>query len=276
MKAFTVPILLITSILAAQNPAKPATREEMAKQFRAKALDSATLKKEAAKAGGCVLARIDNITEDMRSTASTSDSRLAGISITGGTLAQATGFSRQSGRQVDSSNPTAGKMVVSLAVLDEKDRMPRFFEPGERVPVNAFKFKKEDGGSQAVGELNGKVTLLFLFRTDCRWTLDMMGEVLRLHGIEDKAGIRVIAVSIANPGWAPVKEFRKAVGTDLPATFPIYLPSQEAGSGLDLFGEIKAAPTTFILDRQGRIAWRINGAVPGSLADKLNMIRLEL
>lgn len=274
MKIFVLSVLLTTPVLTAQNAPKPASREEMAKTFRAKALDPVTLKKEAAKAGGCMITRHDTTTEDMRGTTAKSDSLLAGMSITGGGMAS--GLPGQTGRLTDSAQMTAGKMVTSLAVLDERDRMPRFFEPGERISVTAFRFMTEEGASKSIGDLAGKVTLLFLFRTDCRWTLDMMGEVLRLYGIEDKAGIRVIAVSIVNPGWAPVNGFRKSVGPDLPAAFPIYLPSQDSAFGLEVLGELKTAPTTFILDRQGRIAWRINGAAPGVLADKLNMIRTEL
>lgn len=274
MNALFVPVLLISSILAAQGAPKPATREEMAKTFRAKALDPVVLDKEAAKAGGCALSRHNSVTEDMRGTTAKSNSQLAGMSISGGgTLS---GGPEQTSRMTDPDPRSVGKMLVDNFVLDKADRMPRFFEPGERVSVAAFKFVKEDGNAQSIGDLKGKVTLLFLFRADCRWTHDMMGEILRLHGVEDKANIRVIAVSIVNPGWTPVKQFRKFVGTDLPTTFPIYLPSEESASGLDVLGELKTAPTTFILDRQGRIAWRINGAAPGALADKLNMIRTEL
>lgn len=273
MKSLFVPVLLITSILAAQAPPKPTTREELAKTFRAKALDPVVLKNEAAKVGGCALSRHSSVTEDMRGTAAKTDSRLAGMSVTGGGML--TGGPEQSSRIADPDPRTVGKMLVDNAVLDKADRTPRFFEPGERVSVAAFKFMKEDGSSQPISDLKGKVTLLFLFRADCRWTHDMMGEVLRMQGIEEKAGIRVISVSIVNPGWVPVKQFRKFVGAELPATFPIYLPSEESGAGLEVLGELKIAPTTFILDRQGRIAWRINGAAPGALADKLNMIRME-
>jgi len=273
MKALFVPVLLITSILAAQAPPKPMTREEMAKAFRAKALDPVVLKNEAAKVGGCALSRHASVTEDMRGTAAKTDSRLTGMSVTGGGMLS--GGPEQTSRIADSDPRSVGKMLTDNFVLDKADRTPRFFEPGERVSVAAFKFVKEDGSSQSIGDLKGKVTMLFLFRADCRWTHDMMGEVLRLHGIEDKANIRVLAVSIVNPGWTPVKQFRKFVGTDLPATFPIYLPSEESAAGLGVLGELKIAPTTFILDRQGKIAWMINGAAPGALADKLNMIRME-
>ena len=274
MKALFAPALLATALLVAQNPPKPQTREELAKTFREKALDPATLKKEADKVGGCAVSRHSSVTEDMRSTTAKSDSRLSGMSVTGGGMLA--GGPQQTSRLAESDPSTVGKMLVDNAVIEKADRTPRFFEPGERVSVAAFKFLKEDGNSQSIGDLKGKVTLLFLFRGDCRWTHDMMGEILRLHGIEDKANIRVIAVSIVNPGWTPVKQFRKFVGTDLPANFPIYLPSEESTAGLDVLGELKTAPTTFILDRQGRIAWKINGAAPGALADKLNMIRMEL
>lgn len=278
MKALFVPALLATALLAAQNAPKPPTREELAKTFRAKALDPSTLKKEADTAGGCTISRHSSATEIMRGTSaragSVHDNRVEWSSITGG--GPSTGGPGENSHLAGPGPRSVGMTGVDDAVLDKGDWTPRFFEPGERVSVAAFKFTKEDGSSQSIGDLKGRVTLLFLFRGDCRRTYDMMGELLRLHGVEDKAGIRVIAVSIVNPGWTPVKQFRKLVGAGLPAAFPIYLPSGESASGLDALGELKAAPTTFILDRQGRIAWRINGATPGSLADKLNMIRMEL
>ena len=51
--------------------------------------------------------------------------------------------------------------------------------------------------------------------------------------------------------------------------------SMKYGTGISLFPDFRITPTTFILDRHGRVAWRIVGAIRGSLTDKLNHILSE-
>ncbi len=268
------PVLALLALLAGQEPAKaPAPQAaNPAAAIRQRALDPAALAKEGAKAAGCPLTRHSSTTEDLRGSTAAADERLKGMSVTGaGTVA---GLPEQQGRLGSGRAPSAASLMANTATLSEADRVPRFYEPADRVSARDFTFLGEDGKPQSVAGLQGKVVLIFLFRTDCRWTLDVLGEMIRLQGLEDKAGIRVVPVSIVNPGWSAVKQFRRLAGRDLPATFPIYLPGDSPAAGLQVLGELKAAPTTLILDREGRIAWRINGATPGSIADKLNLVRL--
>lgn len=276
-----LPVLAVLSSLAGQEPPKPqaapaqnpaAPAQNPAAAIRQRALDPAALAKEGAKAGGCPLTRHSTTTEDLRGSTAAADERLKGMNVSGG--GTVSGLPDQQGRLGSGQAPSAGSLMAGSAVLGDADRVPRYFEPADRVSARAFTFLGEDGKPQTVAGLQGKVVLVFLFRTDCRWTLDMLGEMIRLQGLEEKAGIRVIPVSIVNPGWAAVKQFRKLAGRDLPATFPIFLPGDAEATGLTVLGDLKVAPTTLILDREGRIAWRINGAGPGSVADKLNLVRL--
>jgi hypothetical protein len=269
-----VLVLAVAGLLPSQEPPKSQAppAQSPAAAIRQRALDPASLEKEGAKAAGCPMTRHSTTTEDLRGSTASADERLKGMSISGaGTVS---GLPEQQGRLGSGKGPSAGSLMANAASLSAADRVPRYYEPADRRPVQSFAFNGEDGKPQSIEALKGKVVLLFLFRTDCKWTLDVLGEIVRLQGLEEKAGIRVIPVSIVNPGWPAVKQFRRLAGRDLPATFPIYLPSDSPATGLEVLGDLKVAPTLLILDREGRVAWRINGATPGSIADKLNLVRL--
>lgn len=236
--------LLIAALALLQAPAPPPTPESL----KAKALDPAILKKEAARATGCLAHESGSASEQFQTKARLLDGS------TRGTI---------SGLAVD-TNP-----------IPEVDRMPRYYAPGERASAQGFKVHRLDGSSLSVDQLRGLPVVVFIFKPDCKYSAEMLNEIIRLQAVEDRARVKVLAVSISDGAWTDIARYRQQNINALPATFPIFRPSSDQGAGVSIFKDLFVTPTTYILDREGRVAWRITGGVRGSIQDKINHIRTE-
>ncbi|MDE3246901.1 MAG: hypothetical protein KGN80_12510, partial [Acidobacteriota bacterium] len=82
-------------------------------------------------------------------------------------------------------------------------------------------------------------------------------------------------VLIGSEKLEAIEAFRRLNPKAIPADFRIFhLVAMPAGS-LKVLLELKVSPTTYILDREGRVAWRIPGEIPGALSAKVNHILSE-
>lgn len=110
-------------------------------------------------------------------------------------------------------------------------------------------FSLEDANGQLVklSEFKGKVVLLNFWATWCTpcrieipWFVDMERE------FKDE-GFAVIGVSMDEDGWEVVKPFIR----DLKVNYRMVLGTEELAQ---LYSGVQALPTSFVIDRAGRIA----------------------
>lgn len=241
--------LLFAPRLQAQAGPDPARIKAMHDQIKAKVLDPASLAALGRTAFGCRPdeegARVNDFTTAAR------------------------------GSQAASVNPQLQSPVLDANPIPGPERPPRYYAQDKRPSADTFVFLNQAGQGRRVAELAGKAAVVFLFKPDCKYTPDLMGEIIRLHGMQKGKAYEVVPVSIGSEGWSGLARWRQLNTSILPADFPIYRPGLQAGTGASVFGELFGTPTTLILDRHGRVAWRINGAIRGALADRLNHILLE-
>jgi len=241
--------LLLLSGLTAQNAPDPARIKALHDQIKAKALDPASLAALGKTAFGC---RPDE--EGLNTNDFTTASRASGVA---------------------SVNPKLQSPVTDANPIPPEDRAPRYFAPDQRKPATEFTFLDPAGLAKKVGELDGKTVVVFLFKPDCKFTPDIIGEIIRLQGLQKGKAYEVVPVSMGSEGWGGLTRWRQLNLNVIPKEFPIYRPGIQPGTGTSIFGELVATPTTLVLDRHGRVAWRINGAIRGAVADRLNQILLE-
>lgn len=117
----------------------------------------------------------------------------------------------------------------------------------ERHPAPEFALKDADGKTVRLEEYRGKVVLLDFFATwcgPCKIEIPWFMEWERKH--KDK-GFSVLGVSMDDEGWEVVKPFL----ADLKVNYRVVIGND---STAQLYGGVDALPTTFLIDRNGKIA----------------------
>jgi cytochrome c biogenesis protein CcmG/thiol:disulfide interchange protein DsbE len=118
---------------------------------------------------------------------------------------------------------------------------------GERHVAPDFALKDADGKTVRLSDYKGKVVLLDFWATycgPCKIEIPWFMDFERKH--KDQ-GFSVLGVDMDEEGWDAVKPFVNDVGIN----YRIVVGND---STADSFGGIEALPTTFLIDRDGKIA----------------------
>lgn len=114
------------------------------------------------------------------------------------------------------------------------------------VPGPAWQLKNVNGQPVKSSDFAGKVVILDFWATWCPpCRMEIPGFIELQKQYADK-GLVVIGVSLDQDGAAGVKQFMDKQGM----TYPVVLGDQKIVSA---FGGVEGIPTTFIIDRKGRI-----------------------
>ena len=110
-----------------------------------------------------------------------------------------------------------------------------------------FALKDVNGQSVHLSDYKGKVVLLDFWATWCGpckveipWFMEFEQQ------LKDR-GFAVLGVSMDEDGWSTVKPYVQ----QLKINYRIVLGNEQVG---DLYGAVDSLPTTFLIDRQGKIA----------------------
>jgi len=145
------------------------------------------------------------------------------------------------------------------AVLPNLERFVHLRGGNNPPPTNAnanypaapdVQFTKLDGSAMRLDELKGRVVLLNFWAT---WCVPCRNEIPSLSAMNkdlESRGLSVIGVSYDDTADL-VQEFQK----DIPQSYQVVLGGREVGSTLPA----SPLPTTYIIDRQGRIRDKLIG-----------------
>ena len=117
----------------------------------------------------------------------------------------------------------------------------------DRHPAPDFLLKDADGKTVHLSDYKGKVVLLDFFATwcgPCKIEIPWFKEFERQH--KDR-GFSVLGVSMDDEGWEVVKPFLQELGVNYRVVIGNDMTAQS-------YGGVDALPTTFLIDREGRIA----------------------
>ena len=116
-----------------------------------------------------------------------------------------------------------------------------------RNPAPEFNLKGADGAPVSLASYKGKVVLLNFWATwcgPCKIEIPWFVEFQRQY--KDQ-GFTVVGLSVDEDGWDAVKPYAERRKIN----YPTAIVDQ---SLLQAYGGIESLPTTFIIDKQGRIA----------------------
>ncbi|MBM3839549.1 MAG: TlpA family protein disulfide reductase [Verrucomicrobia bacterium] len=121
--------------------------------------------------------------------------------------------------------------------------------------------KDVDGKPVKSSDFAGKVVILDFWATwcgPCRQEIPGFVELQKQYG---KEGLVIVGVSLDDQGPKIVKPFMKKYEIN----YPIVM---DDGKTADLFGGVEAIPTTFVIDREGKIAHKHVGYAPKNQFEK--------
>ena len=129
--------------------------------------------------------------------------------------------------------------------------------PEKRKLMSSVIYVDATGVTHSLAEHLGKVVVVDVWATWCPPCRKSLPEIAVLQAKED-LDYAVLAISVDQGGWADVRPFLNA-NTQL--GLKAVLPAD--AKALKPFGAIDGIPTTFILDRHGRLRERWSGYYEG-------------
>jgi cytochrome c biogenesis protein CcmG/thiol:disulfide interchange protein DsbE len=130
---------------------------------------------------------------------------------------------------------------------------------GKSLP--GFRLEDQSGTQLTNLEIEGKVVLLNFWATWCGPCRTEMPWFVEFQDRYRDSGFTVLAVSVDQQGWEVVRPFIEEQGLN----FPVFVGDRDFGRA---FGGVNVLPTTFIVDRTGKITARHRGLIDKSEYEK--------
>jgi peroxiredoxin len=139
---------------------------------------------------------------------------------------------------------TFGALCIAAMLFAEGEKQPDM--AGKLLPAPAWQLRGLDGKTVHSSDFKGKVVILDFWATWCPPCRMEIPGFVELQKQYEKQGLAVVGVSEDAISPVEVKKFTQELGVN----YPIVLA--DAGTS-QAYGGIEALPTTFVIDRAGRI-----------------------
>lgn len=137
-------------------------------------------------------------------------------------------------------------LVVGIPGLKPKPAMAPLQPPGQRKAMADFTFPTLDGPTWTLSRHRGRVVLLNFWATWCPPCQAETPGLVRIAGDYQAKGLDVVGVAMDQDSVNTVPSFVAAYHVPYPILLP--RPFSSAAEG------VQALPTTFLIDRRGRVA----------------------
>jgi thiol-disulfide isomerase/thioredoxin len=141
----------------------------------------------------------------------------------------------------------AAALILMWALKPETEDAPRPLTPaGQRATVPDMSFVDLNGRTWRLSDHRGQVVLLNFWATWCPPCREETPGLVRLAKEYANGGLAIMGISMDDGGAKVVRQFVSEYGIPYPVGFP---PATST-----LANAVQALPTTFLVDRQGRLA----------------------
>lgn len=146
-------------------------------------------------------------------------------------------------------------ILVALAVLGAAVAAYALTERTAAPAASAVSFTTLDGRQIRLQDQHGKVVMVTFWATSCSICMGEMPELIETYRQYQPRGFELIAVAMAYDDPEQVRNFAASQG--LP--FPVVLDT--GGALARSFDDTKVVPTTFLIDRNGKLVSQTRGAL---------------
>jgi peroxiredoxin len=119
-------------------------------------------------------------------------------------------------------------------------------------PAPAFELKSLDGHTVRLADFRGKAVLLNFWATWCQPCKIEMPWFVELQNKYGAAGLQVVGIAMDDASEQDIAKFAKDMGVN----YPVLIGKESVG---DAYGGVQFLPTTFFLDRDGKVIDRVFG-----------------
>ena len=127
----------------------------------------------------------------------------------------------------------------------------RALSPSSQVPAATFTLLS--GEKVSTGDLKGKVYLINFWATSCATCVKEMPDMVRTYEQYKGKGLEFVAVAMNYDPPMYVMNYAKTRG------LPFKVAMDSDGAASKAFGNVQLTPTTFVVDKDGRILKRYVG-----------------
>jgi thiol-disulfide isomerase/thioredoxin len=121
-------------------------------------------------------------------------------------------------------------------------------------PAPEFELTSLDGKQVKLSDFRGKAVLLNFWATWCSPCKIEMPWFIELQKQYGPQGLQVLGVAMDDAGKDDIAKFAREMGVD----YPVLLGKEAVG---EAYGGVQFLPTTFYIDRNGRVVERVFGLV---------------
>jgi thiol-disulfide isomerase/thioredoxin len=160
----------------------------------------------------------------------------------------------------------AGSSASDTPGVTERVRLGEFIPVTPPLPAPAISFADLSGNTVSLSEFAGKIILVNLWAT---WCEPCLREMPSLERMQSRLGdrITVLAISEDRGGSKIVEPFIGKLGLK---SIKTYLDPK---SGVERAFEVQGLPTSFLIDREGRVVGRVEGAAEWDSPKLLETLR---
>lgn len=123
-----------------------------------------------------------------------------------------------------------------------------------REPAPAVSYTLLDGSKGSTEAMRGKVLLVNFWATSCTTCVAEMPQIVATHEKFKARGYETVAVAMSYDPPAYVARFAET------RKLPFGVAIDNTGVIAKSFGDVQMTPTTFLIDKQGRVVKRYLGA----------------
>lgn len=149
--------------------------------------------------------------------------------------------------------PDLARRRAVLAILGSASASASLLGCERSEPAPRFAYTLLDGSRHGSDALRGQVVLLNFWVTSCTVCVKEMPQFVATHQRFRGQGLQTLAVAMQHDAPARVADF--ATSRQLP--FGVVIDN--TGAVAQAFGNVRATPTTLLIDRRSQIVWRHEG-----------------